>query len=351
MQSLEPSWELDSDLEIRMSEFESRLHEVEAANLQQNSTWFSKFQAMEIKIAQIQRHIVELPQPDAVQGGRQIAELRAAVNALSKTCAADKLEIKASIEASARQSSEGQEDTQRKLAQISSHESKAATDAARVVEQLQATVQQMQLESSRAEQKHTETQQRLEKEIKDVASKCDKRAAVCREEHEAAVSAAAAETEIADTIADATESLELKLVELEERINAAEASNKQQLVQSSTSFSSKLSHLEQQLAQTLTQKLKADMAQMLAHHKCNHGPPANTKSPRGAVTTVPSKVAKQPEASRFPHVRSVAESGSNVGSGRRGSVKTSDGLNVGNGRGTGEVGVQGVVPRVKHVVY
>ena len=30
MQSLEPDWDLDSDMEIRMSEFESRLHEVPA---------------------------------------------------------------------------------------------------------------------------------------------------------------------------------------------------------------------------------------------------------------------------------------------------------------------------------
>ena len=38
-----------------------------------------------------------------------------------------------------------------------------------------------------------------------MAGKCDKRAAQCREEHEDAVQAAAAETEISDTIADATE--------------------------------------------------------------------------------------------------------------------------------------------------
>ena len=50
---------------------------MEAANLQQNSTWFSKFQAIEIKLAQLHRRVVELPQPDAVQGGRQIAEVKA----------------------------------------------------------------------------------------------------------------------------------------------------------------------------------------------------------------------------------------------------------------------------------
>ena len=43
--------------------------------------------------------------------------------------------------------------------------------------------------------------------------------------------------------------------------------------------------------------------------------------------------------------------GPNTGTGRRGSLKMGDGLSVGNSRAQGETGVQGLVPRVKHIMY
>jgi len=216
MQSLDPDWDLDSDLEVRMSEFDSRLHAVEAANLQQNSTWFSRFQALETKLSQIVRRIDELPQPDAVQGGRQIAELRAAVETLAKTCTADKLEIKATIDATIDATTEACTNTQEQIAELTSHECEAAAAAALLVEQLRATVERSQQNISKSQQLRDQAQQRLEQEIAAVNCRCEKRAVQSSQQYEAAA--------LAD--ARGTESVESIIAELQQRISAAEAASK-----------------------------------------------------------------------------------------------------------------------------
>lgn len=87
----------DFDVELRMSEFDARLHEVEAANLKQNSTWFAKFQAMEAGISTLTRQLQEAAQKDDTQR-LDLVKLQASAVQLSETCAEDKRQLQSSIE-------------------------------------------------------------------------------------------------------------------------------------------------------------------------------------------------------------------------------------------------------------